>query len=187
MKFLIYAESTTRQIFGMADHVQKLTQCGGLRKQYLILICLKIQQKVGKLNAAFQHSFLKTIYKHKYHILEPFRLVGRKLCWITALTHVCRCIFCNKILKDLLDHQLFSCQGLSKESHTLLSAVEISIGRKLTDMQIRDKHNVMSAGLSSRSTLEAFADLRSIILRFLPCPGANYIQCRSFNPRNHLN
>ena len=110
------------------------------------------------MNAAFQHSFLKTIYKHKYHILEPFRLVGRKLCWITALTHVCRCIFCNKILKDLLDHQLFSCQGLSKESHTLLSAVKRSIGCKPTDTPIRDKHKVMSAALIGKGTLEAFAD-----------------------------
>ena len=128
-----------------------------------------------KIECSSSALFLKNplIYKNKYHILEPFRLVGRfrstdaRKSFFKALLDNCpylrRCIFCYRSFKDLLNQKRFACQGLSRESPTLLIALKRFLGCKRTEKVIIDKHKVMSAALGSKSILEAFTDFLELI------------------------
>ena len=64
-----------------------------------------------------------------------------------------QCIFCNGFFKDLLQHQLFYCHGLSRERTKLFDALALLESTESNNSFNLDKHQLLFAALTNRNIL----------------------------------
>ena len=145
-------------------------------KQVVIKHNLCKDLEVGRTKAcSFSMLFLKNPFNYqiKYQILEPFLRVGQfcssttRSKFLKALLDTCpfsrSCSFCEGRFHELLHHQLFNCNRLTRERTKLFATIQPHISKRSQVTQVTDKHKLIASALTNKHILQPFTEFLKLV------------------------